>query len=236
MINKAEFTEIAAGYGFELSQTMLDRFDEYARILVEWNEKMNLTAITEPADIVNKHFLDSLLFFKAFEPQNGAKLIDVGTGAGFPSIPIKIFRNDLNITLLDSLNKRVNFLNEALKAVSLDGECIHGRAEELARNSGYREQFDVACARAVAKLPVLCEYCLPYVKRGGVFAALKGSEAALEAAAAENAIRVLGGKISEIKELTLPDGDKRGIIIIKKISQTPTKYPRQSAKIAKKPL
>lgn len=236
MIDTAYLENTAREYGFELTGDMLVRFDKYSDLLCEWNEKINLTAITDPAGIADKHFIDSLLLLSAVDVKNGARIADIGTGAGFPSVPVKIVRGDIDITLVDSLNKRINFLNELSSALDVDSVCIHARAEELARNKSYREAFDVVCARAVAKLPALCEYCLPFVKTGGVFAALKGPDANTEAQLAANAIKILGGKIDKICDFTLPDGDKRCIVVVKKISQTPTKYPRQSVKISKCPL
>lgn len=236
MIDTALFEKNAREYGLELSEEALARFDSYAELLVEWNEKINLTAITDPAGIADKHFLDSLLLLRAVDVKPGAQLADVGTGAGFPSVPVKIVRDDVDLTLIDSLNKRINFLNELSSELGIESRCVHARAEELARNSAYRESFDVVCARAVAKLPTLCEYCLPFVKVGGVFAALKGPDGRSEAKSAANAVKTLGGKIDDIRDFTLPDGDRRVIITVKKISQTPTKYPRQSGKISKNPL
>ena len=236
MIDTATFQNTAREYGFELSNEMISRFDRYAEVLVDWNNKINLTAITDPVGIANKHFLDSLLLLKAVDIMPGSTLADIGTGAGFPSVPVKIARDDIDLTLVDSLNKRINFLTELSSEIGIDSRCIHARAEELARNKTYREAFDVVCARAVAKLPTLCEYCLPFVKIGGVFAAVKGPDGRSEAKLAENAVKILGGKIDSICDFFLPDGDKRVIVVIKKISQTPTKYPRQSAKISKSPL
>ncbi len=236
MIDTAYLENTAREYGFELTDDMLARFDKYSDVLIEWNKKINLTAITDPTGIADKHFIDSMLLLSAVEIKNGARLADIGTGAGFPSVPVKIVRGDIDITLVDSLNKRINFLKELSSELGIDGACIHARAEELAHNKSYREAFNVVCARAVAKLPVLCEYCLPFVKTGGVFTALKGPDAYAEVQLALNAIKALGGKIDKICEFTLPDGDKRCIVVIKKISQTPTKYPRQSAKISKTPL
>lgn len=225
-----------AARNIPLDEQAEQRFDRYAQLLVEWNEKMNLTAITEPEAITVRHFLDSVSLLTAVELPQGASLIDVGTGAGFPAVPLKIVRNDLNVTLLDSLQKRLNFLDEVSTALSLPMKTVHARAEEGGRQKALREQFDVATARAVAALPVLAEYCLPYVKVGGCFVAMKGPDCAEEIAAAKNAIGQLGSKIESTREETLEDGSGRTLIVIRKMKETPAAYPRQSAKISKKPL
>ena len=219
-----------------LSQPAEQRFDRYAQLLVEWNEKMNLTAITEPEAITIRHFLDSVSLLTAVELPEGASLIDVGTGAGFPAVPLKIVREDLQVTLLDSLQKRLNFLDAVSNAIALPMTTVHARAEEGARQKTLREQFDFATARAVAALPVLCEYCLPYVKVGGCFVAMKGPDCSEEIASAKNAIGQLGGKLESTREETLEDGSGRTLIVIHKVKETPAAYPRQSAKIAKKAL
>lgn len=176
MIDTARFSAAAAAEGFELTARQLEQFDQYAQFLVEYNEKVNLTAITDPEGIEVKHFLDSLMLLKAVELPEGASVIDVGTGAGFPSVPAKIVRDDLRLTLLDGLNKRIVFLGELSRRLGQENTALHARAEEAARGE-LREQFDLATARAVADLRVLAEYCLPFVKVGGVFAALKGPTA-----------------------------------------------------------
>ena len=232
-----EFLKNAAeAEGFALSDNQLAAFQKYAELLVEWNQKMNLTAITEPEEIAVKHFVDSLMLFKYIDiPENGA-LIDVGTGAGFPGIPIKILSPSVQVTLLDALNKRVGFLDTVSKALGQNNRCLHLRAEEGGRKPELREQFDVATARAVASMATLAEYCLPYVKVGGVFAALKGFEVEEELEEAKPAIKLLGGKIERVEQYTLAGEQKRSVVIIKKISQVSTKYPRSSAKMAKNPL
>jgi len=235
-IPKDSLKSQAAEYGIDLTEEQLDKLECYANTLVEWNEKINLTAITQPNEIATKHFLDSLLLLHAIELPQNASLIDVGTGAGFPSVPCKLVRSDINLTLLDSLNKRINFLNALCEALEVKSTNIHARAEEGGRKPGLREQFDVATARAVANLRELAEYCLPFVKVGGLFVALKGYEIDDELDTAKKAIKELGGKVLEVKKYILPDDSKRSIIVIKKISQTPAKYPRQSAKISKSPL
>jgi len=225
-----------AALNIELDPMAVERFDSYASLLIEWNKKFNLTAITEPSDIVTKHFVDSLTFFSAAEPKIGASLIDVGSGAGFPGIPVKILRGDMSVTLLDGTKKRTVFLQEVADRLGLQITAIHGRAEEAAQQADYREQFDFATARAVASMPELSEYCLGFVRVGGVFVAMKGPSAKDELPTAKNAITVMGGKIDSVSEKILSDGSARTLIRIKKISQTPTDYPRCSAKIAKKPL
>lgn len=237
MIDKEYLKESANLFEFELDDETLNMFDSYASLLVEWNAKVNLTAIVEPKEIVIKHFVDSLLLLKAVEiPQNGI-LIDVGAGAGFPSLPCKLYRRDLDITLLDGLNKRINFLSQVVDTLGIRGvTLLHGRAEDEGKRFSMREKFDVASARAVAKLTELCEYCLPYVKEGGYFAALKGFDVDDELEAAKGAIAILGGKTEKVLKFELPDGSKRSVVVVKKISQTPTKYPRSQGKINKQPL
>ena len=196
-------------------------------MLLEWNEKINLTAITEENDIIIKHFVDSLTIAKYFKDND--KIIDVGTGAGFPGIPLKIANKSLRITLLDSLNKRINYLNDVIEKLNLsEVETIHGRAEELSRNAKYREQYDVVTARAVANLKTLSEYCIPFVKVGGLFVCMKGSNIEEEMAIAKEHIKELGCEIEEIIEFVLPETDmKRKILIMKKIKNTDKKYPRK---------
>lgn len=233
---KESLKKQAQEYEIDLSIKQLNFMEIYANTLAEWNEKINLTAITQPEEIAVKHFLDSLLLLHTVHVSQNASIIDVGTGAGFPSVPCKIVREDIKLTLLDSLNKRILFLNTLCEALNIEAQTIHARAEEAGRNPKLREHYDIATARAVASMRELCEYCLPFVKVGGVFAALKGYEIDEELAAAKNAIKLLGGEIVKVEKYILPDDSKRSIVIVKKISQTPTKYPRQSAKIAKTPL
>lgn len=236
IIEKSKFKDLFSSMEISVSDKQYDKLYKYAEILIEWNKMVNLTAILSPEDISQKHFLDSVLPFSLFNVKRGAKIIDVGTGAGFPSCPLKIFRDDIQITLLDSLNKRIRFLEALSDELSLNAECIHGRAEELAHKEDYREHFDIATARAVASLPMLCEYCLPFVKKGGYFIALKGGNSEDEIDDSKSAIKVLGGKIDRITDYSLPNGDKRVLIAIKKISQTASKYPRNKGQITKKPL
>lgn len=227
-------SQMFESFGLTLTEEMYGKFDAYAELLVSWNEKINLTAIIDAAGITEKHFLDSLAVFKNDNIAQNSSIIDVGTGAGFPGIPMKIYRNDLKVTLLDSLNKRINFLSEVSNTLSLDLNCIHSRAEDGAKKAELREQFDIATARAVAPLPVLCEYCLPYVKVGGRFIALKGPNE--DAKNSFTAYRTLGAEIEDVREYELPCGDKRQIVIYNKIKETPSKYPRRPSQIDKRPL
>lgn len=234
MIDKNRLETKCAALGIALTGPMLDALDQYAEILVEYNQKVNLTAITDPEGIEDKHFADSLLL--ANLPETAGKLVDVGTGAGFPGVVAKIFKPELQLTLMEPTGKRVEFLKYVCAQLGLSGvEFAKERAEEAARKV-WREQFDVATARGVAALPMLSEYCLPLVKVGGVFLAMKGPGAAEELAESGAALKKLGGKGSGVAEFHLPGGDVRNIIRIKKISQTPPVYPRNGGKIAKSPL
>ena len=238
MINRDFLMDKLKETGFELSQSeqLTERFDRYAEMLVDWNEKINLTAITAPDEIVIKHFVDSLLLLKAYDVPKGASMIDVGTGAGFPSVPVAMVRDDIRLTLMDSLNKRINFLKELSEALGVNAECVHARAEEFGNKPEYREQYDVACARAVAHLRELSEYCLPFVKVGGAFVALKSVGLEQELEEAKAAIDILGGKVERISRFTLPDGAERAIAVIRKIRPTPKRFPRPYGKIKKNPL
>ncbi len=229
----SEFAALFEKAGMQIDEPCYKMLDIYAEMLVEYNKVMNLTGITDPLGISEKHFLDSLLIFKYCKIKENARIIDVGTGAGFPGVPMKIYRNDLDVVLLDSLNKRIKFL-EDVSEKTLAMKCIHARAEEGGRDKALRESFDFAAARAVAPIPVLAEYCMPYVKIGGSFIAMKGPNENIHDG--DNAIKTLGGEISEIKEYELPCGDKRIIAVIKKISACPTKYPRNGGQISKKHL
>ncbi len=229
-----KFAELFAKESLEISTEQYKQLEIYARLLVEWNEKMNLTGITDPDGIAEKHYLDSILPLKFFALPENAKLIDVGTGAGFPGLPMKIYRQDVKLTLLDSLNKRINFLSAVCEEAEIKAKCVHARAEEGGRNPEFREKYDVAVARAVAAMPVLTEYCLPYVKVGGVFAALKGPNENYKEG--KNAVITLGGEIADVKEYALPSGDKRTLIVVQKVKATPSKYPRNGGQIAKKVL
>lgn len=228
-------------FGLVLSDRQAEQFEEYASILVEWNSFMNLTAITEFEEIVEKHFIDSLalsLFEDVSRETSGKKMIDVGTGAGFPGIPLKIIYLDMDVTLLDSLNKRIKFLDEVIIKLGLSGiRAVHGRAEEAARMPEYREQFDLCVSRAVANLSTLTEYCLPFIKKGGVFYSYKSGEIEEELEFAANAIRILGGKITDKRFFSLPGSDiQRSMIFIEKVKETPKKYPRKAGTPSKQPL
>ncbi|SDN68533.1 16S rRNA (guanine(527)-N(7))-methyltransferase RsmG [Acetanaerobacterium elongatum] len=226
----------APHYGIALTEQQLARFDLYKDLLLDWSTRMNLTAIKDEEGIAVKHFLDSILLDAKLHLSENARLIDVGTGAGFPAVPVKIMRPDIFITLADGLNKRITFLKELTAQLGLESEAIHTRAEDLGKNPAYRERYDYATARAVASLNELCEYCLPFVKPGGIFAAMKSGEVDEELKQAQNAVKLLGGQVQEVIRFGLPDESKRSIVVIKKISHTLPKYPRPGAQIAKKPL
>ena len=236
MIDRYLLKEKALFFGVDLDETALSRFDRYAEMLIETNKVMNLTAITEPDEVVIKHFADSLSVLKYVDIPQGANVIDVGTGAGFPGVALLIARPDIKLTLLDSLNKRLVFLDNVLKELDLTAKTVHLRAEEGGRDKSYREKYEFAFARAVAALPVLSEYCLPFVSLGGEFIAMKASSADEEIKRSENALKTLGGEIYFNESFDLFGMGERSIIGVKKISQTPTVYPRASAKIASKPL
>ena len=236
LINQTDFEKLLSQGNMTVNAAQYEKFYTYSKLLVEWNEKINLTAITDPEGIALKHFYDSLYPFTLTDIDQGASVIDVGTGAGFPSCPLKIIRNDLNLTLLDSLNKRIGFLREISDKLKLNADCVHGRAEELGKTVEYREKYDIACARAVANLSELCEYCLPFVRINGKFIALKGSSGREELNDAKNAMKILGGELELLKKYTLPNGDGRTLIVIKKIAPTPEKYPRNKGQMKKKPL
>lgn len=223
--------------GIAYNDETLKKLNRYAELLVEWNEKINLTAITDPEGIVIKHFLDCALLLEKVDLKENASVIDVGTGAGFPGVVLKIFRPDIKLTLLDGLNKRLVFLNEVAAALELkDVVTVHLRAEEAGKKQDFRENFDLVTARAVAKLNLLYEYCLPLCKIGGIFCAMKGPSAEDEVKEALSAGKLLGGAKPRVLGETLTGEEVRTFILTKKISQTPPKYPRVSAKIAKQPL
>lgn len=243
MIDCDKLIRLCGDYGIPLSREAAARLDTYASLLVEWNQKMNLTAITDPEGMVLKHFTDSLTALPLLPETKGVSLIDVGTGAGFPGVPLAIARPDIRLTLLDSLNKRLVFLKELCAAVDVPVTLVHARAEEGARKPEWREQFDVATARAVAALPTLCEYCLPFVRTGGRFIAMKGPDGEAELKAAGKAMALLGGKPQRVEHIHLPKNPEPGeetmdrcLIVIQKTGVTPSQYPRPSAKIAKAPL
>lgn len=224
--------------GIELTEECAEKFEQFRETLIETNKYLNLTSITEDEEVNYKHFLDSLLPMKKIEFIENAKVIDIGTGGGFPGLPMKFYRDDLDITLLDSLNKRIKFLKDTIyKMELLKTEAIHGRAEELGRQKQYREVYDYAISRAVSRLNTLVEYSLPFVKVGGYFISMKGPSGKEEAEEAKNAIKLLGGEIVDIIEYQLDYEDSdRTLVVIKKISPTPKKYPRGGGKPKNKPL
>lgn len=219
-----------------LNDEQKEKFYIYMELLIDWNKKINLTAITEPKDVITKHFIDSITIFK--ELKIGSKTIDVGTGAGFPGIPIKIVDESAKVTLLDSLNKRITYLEDVIENLKLkDIESIHGRVEEIANKKEYREKYDVATSRAVAALNILVEYLLPLVKIGGKCICMKGPEIKEELKNAEKAINILGGKIEKVINFKLPNSEfERNLVVIKKVKETPTMYPRKPGTPSKEPL
>ncbi len=221
-----------------LSEKQMNQFIKYYEMLVEKNKVMNLTGITEWEEVVQKHFLDSLSLVYAVDIEDGMKVLDLGTGAGFPGIPLKIAFPEMNIVLLDSLNKRIKFLQEVIDTLALKGiKAIHGRAEELAQKKEYRESFEVVVSRAVANLSTLSEYCIPFVEVGGSFVAYKSGEIGEELNAADPAILMLGGTLASVEEFLLPDSDvSRSLIVIDKEESTKKKYPRGGGKPSKDPL
>ena len=220
----------------DITDKQVEKFFSYMNLLIEWNKKINLTTIIEPKEIIIKHFVDCGTILKYLK--DGENIIDIGTGAGFPGIPIKILNENLNVTLVDSLNKRINFLNEVCIALDLENiELIHSRAEDLAKNKSYRENFDKSVSRAVANLTTLAEYDLPFIKKGGQMIAMKGVEIEKELQNAEKAINILGGKIIEVNKFTLIDTDnKRSIVLIDKVKPTPKQFPRKAGKPLKEPI
>ncbi|HET7657620.1 MAG TPA: 16S rRNA (guanine(527)-N(7))-methyltransferase RsmG [Bacillales bacterium] len=224
--------------GLVLSPQQLQQFDTYYRELIEWNEKVNLTAITEVEEVYYKHFYDSLSLGFFYDFKRPLTVCDVGAGAGFPSLPLKICFPDIKVTIVDSLNKRIHFLTSLIDKLELkDVSVFHDRAETFAKDDVFRESFDVVTARAVAKLPVLCEYCLPLVRLGGNFLAMKGASVDNELESSEHAFNVLGGKLKSIESLTLPgEKSQRHIIQVEKTGQTPQAYPRKPGTPNKRPL
>lgn len=232
-MNKELFVNGLKQLNIEVTDIGLKRFERYSELLKEWNERINLTAITDDDGIAVKHFLDSALPLKYLDTVQGARLVDVGTGAGFPGLPIKILRPDIEVTLIDSLNKRVRFLNEVIAELGLSGiTAVHGRAEELSRKPEYRERFDLAISRAVANMTTLSEYCLPYAGVGGMFVALKARDAEEEIRAAMPIMGTLGGRIKDVTAAPLPESDiVRTIAVIEKVRPTPAAFPRSAKKI-----
>lgn len=234
--------EKADEFHIELSAKQLNQFQIYYEMLIETNKVMNLTAITELDEVITKHFLDSLALAKVYpdiyNSDNKLKVLDLGAGAGFPGIPLKIAFPHLQVTLMDSLNKRVKFLQSVIDKLELcDIDAVHGRAEEAARNAVYRESFDLCVSRAVANLSTLSEYCLPFVKAGGKFISYKSADIEEELDSAKKAINVLGGKLVTVKKLTLPDSDiERSFVFIEKVKHTPKTYPRKAGTASKEPI
>ena len=233
----SQFEKDLESLGIQLSDKQMEQFLLYYEMLVEQNKVMNLTAITDYEEVLKKHFIDSLSLVKAYDLSKNIFLIDVGTGAGFPGVPLKIAFPNLRVTLLDSLNKRIYFLNTVIEKLGLSGiEGIHGRAEDFAKHT-MREKYDLCVSRAVANLSTLSEYCLPFVKVGGQFISYKSEKITEEKAAAENAVRLLGGKVVNQVAFTLPDSDiYRNLFVIEKIKETPKKYPRKAGLHGKEPL
>jgi len=228
--------KIFENHGINITQESMQKLEHYMELLLSWNEKVNLTAITEPEPIWVKHFLDSLILTR-YEDLSGKKIIDIGTGAGFPGLALKIVDAGLDITLLDSLAKRLDFLDEVIAELELDNiHTYHARAEDGARDAELRECFDIAVSRAVARMNVLCEYSLPYVKVGGVFIAYKSREYAEELEEAKATIETLGAKIDRVEEFVLDSDNIKTLIFIRKLSQTPSNYPRKPHIIAKRPI
>lgn len=224
--------------GIDLSENQVNQFMTYYNMLIEKNKVMNLTAITEFSEVLSKHFIDSLSIVKAYDMNQNIKLLDLGTGAGFPGIPIKIVFPNVEIVLMDSLNKRLNFLNEVINELNLNNIItVHGRAEEMANNNQYRECFDVCVSRAVAKLSSLSEYCIPFIRIGGFFIAYKSDEISVELSESQKAISILGGKFKDKVAFSLPETNiLRTLVVIEKVNSTSKKYPRQAGKPNKEPL
>ena len=238
-MNPETFIAQCAAHGLVLNDQQIAQFERYFQLLVEWNEKMNLTAITQREEVYLKHFYDCLMALWNMPLDNYAlQLCDVGAGAGFPSIPLKIAHPELQVTIVDSLQKRLTFIEHLAEELGLEGvSCVHGRAEDVGQNPAYRGQFDLVTARAVASLNVLAEYCLPLVKIGGQFLALKAQKSDQELEEARAAIRILGAKLIKVTEDQLPvESVDRRYILIQKTKETPNKFPRKAGKPAKNPI
>ncbi len=229
------FRENLSRAGISVPEETENALDRFAAMLIETNEQFNLTAITDPDGIAVKHFADSLSSMAVYDFKDGAKVIDIGTGAGFPGMPLLTANHGINLTFMDSTGKKLDFVADCLSALGLSAVTLKARAEEAGKDSGYREKFDVAVSRAVAPLNILCEYALPFVRKGGVFIAMKGAGGREELEGAKKAIGTLGGKIKSETEIHLTDGE-RDIIVIEKTSATPEAYPRAGGKIKKNPL
>jgi 16S rRNA (guanine527-N7)-methyltransferase len=229
-----ELIEKASKIDVQINEEQVEKFYNYMNLLLEWNEKINLTAITEPKEIILKHFIDSITIQKYINKND--KIVDVGTGAGFPGIPLNIIKDSAKYTLVDSLNKRIKFLDEVINEIELKNmNTVHARIEDFAKEN--RENYDIATSRAVAALNILLEYLLPLVKIGGTCICMKGSNVKEEIANSKNALEILGGKIEKVEEIILPESDMvRNIVIIKKVKNTPTRYPRKAGIPVKEPL
>lgn len=238
MYNTEQFEKDLAALGVTLSENQIQQFLTYYEMLIEWNDVMNLTAITEYDEVMKKHFVDSLSLIQTFEVNKKISVIDVGTGAGFPGLALKIAFPNMKVTLLDSLNKRINFLNAVIEKLCLtDVETVHGRAEDFAKPGKLREKYDLCVSRAVANLTTLSEYCLPFVKVGGEFISYKSEKITEEMESAKKAISLLGGKFDRSKDFNLPDSDiYRNLVVIKKVKETPKKFPRKAGLPSKEPL
>lgn len=230
-----EIIENGKKIGLDIAEKESKNLYKYMLLMLEWNENVNLTAITEEKEIIYKHFIDSLSVNKYLT--NKEKIMDIGTGAGFPGIPLKIFNEDLNFILVDSLNKRINFLEEVKNELNLNKlELVHARAEELAKNKNYRETMDIVVSRAVARLRILAEYMLPFVKKNGICICMKGPNIEEEIEESKKSLEILGGKIEKIEHIVLPGDLERNIILIRKIKETPSRYPRKAGTPVKQPL
>ncbi|SHI15416.1 16S rRNA (guanine(527)-N(7))-methyltransferase RsmG [Sporanaerobacter acetigenes] len=238
MTNVKTLIEGSKELNIDINKENINKFILYKELLLDWNQKINITAIEDDEEIDIKHFLDSLTPLKTKLFERNVKVIDIGTGGGFPGIPIKIVKKNVDMVLLDSLNKRIMFLNEVIDKLELKNiGTIHGRAEDFGKNKIYREVFDVAISRAVAPLNILCEYCLPFVKVGGFFVSMKGKDVEEEIESSKKALKILGGEVKDKVLVEIPNSNiTHSLIIIEKISKTPTKYPRQAGKPKKNPL
>lgn len=238
MINIETLVDGSKDLDLELTDLQKERFLKFKELLLEWNQKINLTAITEDEEVDIKHFLDSLTSLKTELLYGNKKILDLGTGGGFPGVPLKIINDDLDVTLLDSLNKRIKYLDIVIEELGLKNiEAVHGRAEEISRTDEYREKYDICISRAVASLNTLAEYCIPFVKVGGYFISMKGPDVEEELKEGSNAVKLLGGEIVETKLVDVPNSDiTHSLVIIKKVKKTPKKYPRGGGKPRKRPL